>query len=70
VVINRCDLGDDGVENYCQRNQLSVLQKIPFDLEMAKLYARGEPAVIHLPAWQDQFVNLFERIMKAHEGAL
>ncbi len=69
VVINRSDVGDDGVENFCKRNQLPVLQKIPFDLEMAKLYARGEPAVTHLSAWQDQFINLFESIIEAHKGA-
>jgi MinD superfamily P-loop ATPase len=70
VVINRCDLGDSGVENYCLKNDLPVLQRIPFDIEMARLYARGEPAVLHLPAWHSSFQDLFERIVQAHEEAV
>ena len=65
VVINRCDLGDSGVEKYCSNNNLPVLQKIPFDIEMARLYARGEPAVTHLPNWHSSFQELFERITQA-----
>jgi len=69
VVINRCDLGDSGVEDYCRKNDLPVLQKIPFDLDMAKLYARGEPAALHLPAWRNSFIELFDQIIMARKVA-
>lgn len=41
VVINRSDLGDDRVEKYCLEQSIPVLQKIPFNRELASLYARG-----------------------------
>lgn len=69
VVINRCDLGDSGVEDYCRKHNLPLLQKIPFDIEMARLYARGEPAVLHLPAWRSSFLELFGKIIRAREVA-
>ena len=70
VVINRCDIGDDGVEKYCREKGLPLLQKIPFDLEMARLYARGEPAALHLPAWRRRFCELFEQITQLHREAV
>jgi MinD superfamily P-loop ATPase len=70
VVINRSDIGDSGVEDYCRRHNLPVLQKIPFDLKMAKLYACGEPAVPHLLDWKCRFTDLFERIVNAGRGVL
>ncbi len=62
VVINRCDIGDQAVEQYCKKNKLPVLQKIPWDYELARLYARGETAVLHLPKWRLRFQSLYARI--------
>ncbi len=62
VVINRCDIGDEAVEDYCRENNLPVLQKIPWDFELARLYARGEAAVLHLPKWRLRFQSLYARI--------
>lgn len=62
VVINRCDIGDGAVEEYCRDASLPVLLKIPFDRELASRYARGEPAVHALPAWGETFRKLFHQI--------
>lgn len=62
VVINRYDLGDVRVEEYCRREGLPVLLKIPFDRQLAALYARGEPAALSRPEWRKLFHKLFERI--------
>ncbi len=70
VVINRCDLGDDAVENYCFDNALPVLQKIPWDIELSRLYARGEAAVLHLPEWRRRFQSLYLRIEELAKGAV
>ena len=70
VIINRCDIGDDRVENYCGENNLPVLQKIPWDIELARLYARGEPAVLHLPAWRSRFRDLYKCILELRKGAV
>lgn len=70
VLINRCDLGDNRVEDYCLENNLPVLLKIPWDIELARLYARGEPAVLHLPVWRDRFRELFGRIQRTRKEAM
>ncbi len=57
-----CDIGDQAVEQYCKENKLPVLQKIPWDYELARLYARGETAVLHLPKWRLRFQSLYVRI--------
>ena len=41
VVINRCDLGDDRVRSWLEREEVPVLAEIPFLSEIAQGYARG-----------------------------
>lgn len=68
VVINRCDIGDGRVEEYCRNVGLPVLLQIPWDRELAALYARGEPAALSRPAWRKPFRELFERITALRKG--
>ncbi len=42
VVINRDGIGNSDVEDFCSREQLPVLAKIPFSREMALRYSKGE----------------------------
>lgn len=46
VIINRFDIGDGRVEEYCREQQVPVLLSIPCDRNLAALYARGEPVVL------------------------
>ena len=69
VIINRSDIGDGEVEAYCSKKNLPILQKIPWNLEAARYYARGESAVNHLPEWQGLFKELYRNILSAREGA-
>ncbi len=62
VVINRSDIGDDGVERYCREQGIPVLLRIPFDYNLASAYARGEPIVREEPGYVRMFTDLFERI--------
>jgi MinD superfamily P-loop ATPase len=41
VVINRAGIGNSDVEAYCQREQIDILAKIPFDREIAEYYSKG-----------------------------
>lgn len=68
VVINRCDIGDGRVEAYCQNEGLPVLLKLPFDRELARLYARGEPAAPSLPEWRRLFRDLYDKINEVVNG--
>jgi len=67
VVINRCDIGDRGVEDYCLANDIAVLQKIPYDRKLSELYARGEVAVSTMPLWREKFLNIFEQVKGERE---
>jgi MinD superfamily P-loop ATPase len=42
VIINRHGIGDDGVEKYCQDENIPIITKIQNDREVAKLYSNGE----------------------------
>lgn len=63
VVINRCDLGDNRIQDFCVQKGLPILMEIPFDRQLAELYAEGEPVVLHSAVWRDRFQNLYRRII-------
>ena len=62
VVINRCDVGDDGVKEYCGEQGVRVLGEIPDDRRIAEAYSRGELAVDALPEYEAQFETLWASI--------
>lgn len=43
VIINRADLGDQRVTEYCQREAIPILGEIPYDHSVARLCSRGVP---------------------------
>ncbi|MFC2117036.1 ATP-binding protein [Bacteroidota bacterium] len=42
VVINRYGIGNDDVLNYCKKEKIEIIAKIPNDRRIAELYSRGE----------------------------
>ncbi|MFA6079218.1 MAG: ATP-binding protein [Candidatus Omnitrophota bacterium] len=64
VVINRSDIGDDKVDQYCQDNKIPILLRIPFDRNIAFLYSRGIPLVQEMPAYKEEFKKMFAVIVK------
>ena len=62
VILNRADIGDDGVESYAQENDIPILMRIPFDREIALLYSQGLPFVDHKKEYREQFKNMYKRI--------
>lgn len=61
VVINRADIGDQGVEDFCKEEGIPILMKIPHSLEIARLYSEGRPFVLELEDWKDKFLELYEK---------
>ena len=45
VVINRCDVGNDGVEKYCEAENIDVVMKLPDDRRIAEAYSSGKMIV-------------------------
>jgi MinD superfamily P-loop ATPase len=62
IVINRADLGTDSLENYCRKENIDILARIPNDRKIAETYSRGKLIVEELPEYKDIFINLFKNI--------
>jgi len=62
LVINRCDIGDDRVHHFAERESLPILMNIPFDRSVAEAYSRGQLMVEEMSEWKTAFANLFEQI--------
>lgn len=64
VVINQADIGDSGVERYCQEEGLPILMRIPFDRRIAEAYSVGTPLVEAFPDHKLRFREICREIEK------
>lgn len=71
LIINRSDMGDDGVSNFARDANLPILLEIPFDRQIAEAYSRGEMIIDVMPEWKKRFSGLYDRIREIveHSGA-
>ena len=58
VVINRSDVGDNRVVEYCAAESIELLAEIPDDRRIAEAYSRGELAVAAVPEIRATFETL------------
>jgi MinD superfamily P-loop ATPase len=64
VIINRCDMGDSGVAQYCRRDRIDVVMEIPNERRIAEAYSCGRMMVDVLPEYAGQFHGLYHRISR------
>lgn len=64
VVINRDGVGDTGVEDYCEENDIPILMRIPLERRIAEAYSDGEPMVSAFPEYHGRFLALYDRILE------
>ncbi|HET58697.1 MAG TPA: (4Fe-4S)-binding protein [Deltaproteobacteria bacterium] len=62
VAINRSDIGDDAVAEYCRRENIEIFLEIPNDRRIAEAYSRGEMVVRELPEYLETFKTCWDRI--------
>jgi len=62
LVINRADKGDGEMERWCAAEKIEILLKIPFDLEIARAYSRGETMLEARPEYRMTLRALFSRL--------
>ena len=62
VVVNRCDVGDREVYEYCDAEGIEVVMEIPDDRALAEAYARGRAAVDAVPGYRERFTALLHRL--------
>ena len=70
VAINRSDIGNEEVREYCNREQIEIVLEIPDDRRIAEAYSRGEMVIHALPEYQKTFEDCWTRIMDLHNHAL
>jgi len=64
LVINRSDIGNDGVRTYAKKENLPILMEIPFDRSIAETYSRGGLIVEEIPEWKERFRKLYFNIQE------
>lgn len=62
VVVNRDGIGDAGVDQFCEEEDIPILMRIPMDRRIAEAYADGIVLVDALPDYRGAFVGLYRRI--------
>ncbi|MCG8639707.1 MAG: ATP-binding protein [Desulfobacterales bacterium] len=68
VIINRADLGNALVEEYCQSEKISILLKVGFHKEYAISYARGEMIIDKDPQLGDALCEMYQEIVRRMSG--
>jgi len=68
VVINKADIGDRGVWDYCKSKEIPVLMEIPMDRKIAESYSKGIPIIADHPSYIQKFHDLFIKVEKLHES--
>ncbi len=69
VVINRSDIGNEAVREYCRSQAVEVLLEIPEERRIAEAYSNGIPAVEAVPGLRGSFQALYERILRRAQAA-
>jgi MinD superfamily P-loop ATPase len=68
VVVNKADVGDREVWDYCQSKNIRILMEIPMDRRIAESYSRGVPFVVEYPSYIQEFKNLFGKVEEFYES--
>jgi MinD superfamily P-loop ATPase len=69
VVINRADIGDQEVKEFCERRGVPILMEIPEDRQIAEAYSRGEMIIDVIPEYKVKFQELFTRVKQIIKGS-
>jgi MinD superfamily P-loop ATPase len=64
VVINRSNIGDSAVEDYCGREAIPILARIPHDRNIMTAYSEGDLALAQIPEYRERLLILYESITR------
>ena len=70
VVLNREGIGDSRpVEEYCAREGLEILLRIPHDRKIAEAYSRGQTLISVAPEYSERLIEVFDKLQQiAHRA--
>jgi len=63
IIVNRSDIGDRKVEDYCREEKIPILMTIPADKDIAVAYSRGKTIIETKPDYKAKFRQLFDKIL-------
>jgi MinD superfamily P-loop ATPase len=69
VAINRSDIGNEDVKEYCHKEKIEIILEIPDDRRIAEAYSRGEMIIHALPDYKRSFEVCWEKIVGRESGA-
>ncbi len=64
VILNRADIGDQKVQEYCQEENIPILLTIPMDRRIAIAYSTGITIIESQPSYRQKFLDLYTRIQR------
>ena len=62
VIVNRANIGDRRVHEYCEACGIEILAEIPDDRRVAEAYSRGAMVCEALPEYEPLFAELLNRL--------
>ena len=68
VVINKANIGDRGIWDYCKMKEIPILMEIPMDRKIAESYSKGIPIIADHPSYIQKFNDLFMKVERLHES--
>lgn len=68
VVLNRYGIGNNDVLDYCARENVPVLAKLPNDRRVAELYSRGQLVYREIDSFKEQLVLVGSYLVKLEKG--
>lgn len=68
VFVNKADIGDMEVYDYCREEKIEILGEIPFDKDIATYYSKGEVFSNFMPHYKEVFENLLQAVTGGKNG--
>ncbi|MGC9349592.1 MAG: ATP-binding protein [Anaerolineae bacterium] len=69
VVVNRADVGDEAVEDYCAATGIPILMRIPLERAIAEGIAEGRTLVDIHPEYREAFQKLYRDLVALNATA-
>ncbi|MGB9914826.1 MAG: ATP-binding protein [Candidatus Bathyarchaeales archaeon] len=62
VIVNRADIGEKKLYDYCREKNIRIMLEIPYQRRIAELYSLGVPFSLEMPEWKEKFQALYSEI--------
>ena len=64
VVINRSDIGDSETDEYCRKERIDILMKMPYDRRVAEAYSLGRMILDIDPQYERSLCELYQNVIE------